>query len=317
VIWCLHSTAETIRLTIVTNIYWPVFKNLEKGVDELAFAIHIDDAQLKVYSSRITDLILRAAAEIESLSKELYKSNGGTKTGDIKFDDVAVKHLKTLWLLDQKKVIISSPHCFQSDRVLTPFVKNEIRTSSTTGKMTYSWNNAYQNLKHDRAQSLTFGSVKYLFDIMAALYLLNVYYKKETIPLGKDSAGINFPINLGSTLFSVELAASPSHGSTGEYIRRDGFDIATYFVNWTEESGKVFQESVDAFEAHRVNLIFQHPKLIEYVTTNDISKYQGSNLAWDVLGQDEYFRLVQQSFREVPIKSDQLEYEAVLNINAI
>ena len=53
------------------NIYWPVYANLEKGVDELAFAIHIDDSQLGVYSSRITDLILRAAAEIESLSKEL------------------------------------------------------------------------------------------------------------------------------------------------------------------------------------------------------------------------------------------------------
>jgi len=60
-------------MTTMSNVYWPVYSNLEKGVDELAFAIHIDDAQLGVYSSRITDLILRAAAEIESLSKELYK----------------------------------------------------------------------------------------------------------------------------------------------------------------------------------------------------------------------------------------------------
>jgi hypothetical protein len=304
-------------MTTMSNIYWPVYRNLEKGIDELAFAIHIDDAQLGVYSSRITDLILRAAAEIESLSKELYKSTGGTKTGEFKFDDVAIQHLKNKWLLDQKTVVISSPHCFQSNRVLTPFVKNEARTSSATGKRTYSWNNAYQNLKHNRAQSLTFGSVKYLFDIMAALYLLNVYYRNETIPLEKDSAGISFPANLGSTLFSVELAASPNHDGNGNYIRREGFDNATYFVNWTQESEKAFQESMQAFEAHRSNLISQHPKLIDFVTKNDVSQYTGNNLAWDALGKDEYIRTIQQAARAVPPKTDQLQYEAVLNTNAI
>ena len=126
------------------NLYWPVYKNLEQAVDELSFAIHIDDKQLDVYSSRITDIILRAATEIESISKELYISNGGTKaSNNIKFDDDAIKHLKKLWKLDLKKVIISSPNCFQMNRVLIPFVKNETRTSSSSGKQTYSWNNAY------------------------------------------------------------------------------------------------------------------------------------------------------------------------------
>ncbi len=299
------------------NIYWPVYTNLEKGVDELAFAIHIDDSQLGVYSSRITDLILRAAAEIESLSKELYKSNGGTKTGEFKFDDVAIKHLKNKWLLDQKTVIISSPHCFQSNRVLKPFVKNEPRTSSKNGRLTYPWNNAYQNLKHDRAQSLSFGNVKNLFDVMAALYLLNIYYRAEAISLEKDSIGVNFPATLGSTLFSVELAPSPSHDGNGNYIRPVRFDNATYFIDWTKDSGKTFQESVQAFEAHRVNLIFQHPKLIEYVSKNDISQYKGHNLAWDVLGQDEYIRTMQQAERAMPLKADQLKYEAVLNTNSV
>jgi hypothetical protein len=55
-------------------------------------------------------------------------------------------------------------------------------------------------------------------------------------------------VNLGSTLFSVELSASPSHDGNGKYIRRKGLDNAMYFVNWTEESGKTFQESIQAFE---------------------------------------------------------------------
>jgi hypothetical protein len=78
-----------------TNIYWPVYKNIESEFNNLMFNIHIDDNQLNVYSSKITDLILRSSAEIESLSKELYKLNGGTKSIEkIKYDDDAIK----LWL---------------------------------------------------------------------------------------------------------------------------------------------------------------------------------------------------------------------------
>jgi hypothetical protein len=290
------------------NIYWPVYKNLEKGIDELAFAIHIDDAQLGVYSSRITDLILRAAAEIESLAKDLYKSNGGTKTGNFKFDEDAIKHLENLWQLDQKKVVISSPNCFQSSRILTPFVKNETRTSSKKQTQTYSWNNAYQNLKHDRAQSLKFGSLKYLFDIMAALYLLNIYYKNETISLGNDNTGVNFPINLGSSLFSIELVTPIQQGFGYDYIRPDGFDSATYFVNYTEDSSKIVKAWFNAFEAHHINLISQHQKLLDH---------NGNSLAKDVLGEDEYIRTYQQSAQAVPLETEKLEYEAVLNTNAI
>ena len=43
------------------NIYWPVFKNIESEFSKLTYDIHIDDDQLTVYSSKITDLILRSA----------------------------------------------------------------------------------------------------------------------------------------------------------------------------------------------------------------------------------------------------------------
>lgn len=296
----------------MTNIYWPVYRNLESEIDQLAFAIHIDDNQLNVYSSKIIDLILRAAVETESLSKELYKTHGGVRTGSYKFDDVAIKHLKNLWHLDKKNVLISSPHCFQTKRILTPFIKNEERTSSASGKQTYSWNNAYQNLKHDRAQSFTYGSLKYLFDIMAALYVLNIYYRNELIPLEKDSSGVNFPENLGSTLFSVQLAASPSHDGAGNYVKKDDFDEAIYYVNWTQETGNIFQESMNEFNAHYRTQVLQHPKILKYISENDISDYKG-NFAWDVLGKDEYISLMQRSQAAIPIKGEQLKYEAVLN----
>ncbi len=83
----------------MTNFFWPVFKNLEFEIEKLTFDIHIDDNQLNVYSTKISDLILRAAVEVESISKELYRLNGGQKQ-EIKFDEDALKLLNQKWNLD-------------------------------------------------------------------------------------------------------------------------------------------------------------------------------------------------------------------------
>jgi hypothetical protein len=294
------------------NIYWPVYLNLEKAVDELTFAIHVDDQQLGVYSSRITDLILRAAAEIESLAKELYKSAGGTKKGNIKFDHVALAFLISAWKLDHKKVIISSTNCFQSHRILLPFTLKEPRTGSNSGDLTFSWNNSYQNLKHDRAASIEFGSLKYLFDIMAALYLLNIYYKADVFPLGADPSGTKFPTTLGSNLFSVELIASIAHDGQGKYIEQPGFESAVYFVDWTSDSGTKWQDSRTRMQAEHTRLFLLHPKLESYLISNDPTQYTGRNLSLDVLGQDEYTRLMRQAYSAAPLYND-ISYEARIN----
>lgn len=55
------------------NLYWPVYKNLEKEFLKLADYIHISDDQTSIYSMHIADSIVRCAVEIEALSKELYK----------------------------------------------------------------------------------------------------------------------------------------------------------------------------------------------------------------------------------------------------
>ena len=60
-----------------SNLYWPVYKNLEKEVLKLADYIHFSDDQLGTYSMFIADLIVRCSVEIEALSKELYCMLGG------------------------------------------------------------------------------------------------------------------------------------------------------------------------------------------------------------------------------------------------
>lgn len=298
----------------MTNLYWPVYQNLERAVDELSFSIHIDDAQLGVYSSQITDLILRAAAEVESISKDLYKANGGPKTGELRYDDDAIKHLNNLWLLDHKVVLISSPNCFQSSRILLPFVKNETRTNSS--KQTYSWNNAYQNLKHDRANSMAFGSIKYLFDIMAALYLLNVYYRDEIFEIGTDTSGTNFDVGVGSHLFSVHVSRYPMHTGPllSTYVKQADFDQATYFINWSVETAQREREKSRKFQEALSKRIEAHPKTKEFRATypGDVQLPAPEVL----LGHADFSRAIKAAVAIAPMQPSKVcKYEAILNKN--
>jgi hypothetical protein len=202
---------------------------------------------LSVYSNSITDLILRAANEIESISKELYKTNGGDKLGDLKFDEDAIKYLIQTWKLNEKVVLISSYNCFLTISTLKPFEKNDKRTNKE--RMTFSWNNAYQNLKHARATNIEFGSIKYLFDIMAALYLLNIYYKNESFDLGKNSKATDFQLGLGSEIFSIKLHVNDSITLNGIYPKEPHFNESVYFTTASDET------SILAIEAlKRINL---------------------------------------------------------------
>lgn len=51
----------------IQNLYWPVYKNLEKEFLKLADYIHFSDDQIETYSMFIADLIVRCSIEIEAL----------------------------------------------------------------------------------------------------------------------------------------------------------------------------------------------------------------------------------------------------------
>lgn len=295
----------------MSNIYWPVYKNLERGVLDLSYSIHIDDTQLAVYSSQISDLILRASAEIESISKELYKQNGGVKTERIKYDTDALVHLNDLWKLESKIVLISSTNCFQTNKELKPFIQAE--ASTIHGRLTYSWNNSYQNLKHDRANSLNFGSIKYLFDIMSALFILNLYYKSESILLYDDTNGLNFPINLGSDLFSIKLHKWVGHDGEFNFKKDNDFDECLYYVHYTESTFEEVKAGSEKAQEKFKKLVEEHPKYIEYIATNLPNTYQGDNFAYDILGQEEHFKITIESHREYFEILRKANYEAIIN----
>lgn len=293
------------------NPYWPVFKNIESEFSKLMFYIHINDKQLSVYSTKIAELILRSAIEIESIVKELYVKNaeGEIKSTDkLKFDyDILDGLLIPKWVLDKKVVVVSSPNCFLEQRELFPFIKeNEAKT--------FSWNKAYQGLKHDRAKSIKSGNIKTLFNILAALYVLNLYYKDEKpIRLNEDSNGHNLSPNIGSEVFSINIARWGGMDGNGEIHKAHDYDKSVYYVRMTKETEKIVSESFAAWNRKINELGFQNPKVLEYLQKTPETERPRLWLM-DALGTD-FTKITQEAGRQCPPMLDKARYEAVLNRN--
>ncbi|GGX00824.1 hypothetical protein [Salegentibacter mishustinae] len=295
----------------MTNIYWPVYKNIESELVKLTYDIHIDDNQINVYSSKISDLILRSAAEIESVAKELYKRYGGNKEKRLLFDKDCIKFLNQLWKLENKLVIISSSSCFQSQKIITPFIKTEKNLSN---KLTYGWNNAYQHLKHNRYQSLHLGSLKYLFDILAALFILNLYFRDEVFEITQNS---EVPQNMGSEIFSIKIHKWRSYDAEGVYGKNEDFDECIYLTKKTDEAHKKMIESTKAMLKEQQEMFLKHPKTLEFVKSGKLKNYEGDNLMWDVLGENDYWNIINITSEKHTLDSKDRKMEGVLNKNLI
>ena len=114
------------------NLFFPVYKQLEKELDELSYFITFDKKQLKTYSIKISELLLRTVSEIENISKELckrekikflsYKNKHIRKV--VYFNDYFEK-LEDLFLLSKKYVSFDLDNCNENifDVKLVPFKK--------------------------------------------------------------------------------------------------------------------------------------------------------------------------------------------------
>lgn len=201
-----------------SDIFWQTYLNIEKEVIEVSKYIFFTDevlvngnggivtqsckTQLETFSPHIADLLVRCCVQIEAISKELYFDNGGTKTrGDssIFFDEDCLKLIDIKWQIHNKSVMIVAPYFnFTKDenRVLKPLKEAHKRQG------TY-WEKAYQAVKHDRYSSLQKGNVKALIQALAALFLLNLYYRNDSwITKYNDISKIDYSI--GSAIFTVK-----------------------------------------------------------------------------------------------------------------
>ena len=167
-----------------TNYYWTIYKNLEKELLKISEIIYINNEQLMTFSPYIADLIIRCSIEIESISKELYKINNGPTLFDeegkekyLYFDSDCINFLNRKFLLDKKEITISFLNSYIDDdklRTITP-----LKHANKQGEKRCKWKYAYQALKHDRINNLKEGNLLNFTQALGALYILNLYLKKE------------------------------------------------------------------------------------------------------------------------------------------
>lgn len=225
------------------NIFWNIYKNIERELIQISNIIHIDDNQLNVYSPKITELLIRTVVEVEAISKELYFKNGGNKENNnqLFFDTDCIDFLENKWLLSKKKVIVSAPNFYfnnEDNRVLTPLKKANKRGSSSS-----KWLIAYQAVKHNRNNSLSKGNLKNLIGALAGLYVLNIYYKDLEFLLGRDHNGTNFDTSLGSSLFSVKVHTNEHVEFSVDnrlYKKNINYDECIYIIEPTQKAKNIF-----------------------------------------------------------------------------
>ena len=209
----------------MNQIFWNSYRRLEKEVLALSDTIHFCDDQIKVYSSKIADLLVRTAIEFESLVKVLYYANGGIKPDgrDLYFDTDCVKHLEGKWLLSKKTITVISPYFYfekDENKILKPLYNAYKRRRSSS-----RWQQAYQAVKHDRINNLKSGNIGNLILALGALYILNIYYREATFESVADKDASNVDWGLGSEIFAVKKA---------------DYDECIYLVKHTDESAQAF-----------------------------------------------------------------------------
>ena len=201
-----------------SDIFWQTYLSLEKEFINVSNFIFITDEitthengkeitkpcnfQLETFSPHIADLLIRCCVQIEAISKELYYDNGGTKPrGDksLFFDEDCLKLIDIKWAIHDKRVLVVAPFfnlTKEENRILRP-LKNAHKRAGTF------WEKAYQAVKHDRFASLKDGNIKALLHSMAALYLLNLYYRNDSwIIKYQELSKTDF--SMGSSIFAVK-----------------------------------------------------------------------------------------------------------------
>lgn len=234
----------------MTQLYWQVYLNLERELLGLAETIYINDEQQNVYSMRIADLLIRTVVEIEALAKELYLTSGGAVMPDEKmyFDTVCMAYLDRLWNLDKKVVQVVSPSIYFEKGENKEFCP--LHNASKRGISSSDWKQAYQAVKHNRVKELSKGSIKNLIHGMAALYILNLYYRNERINGLSRSDTANVNRSFGSSLFAVKIHGTDGLKANGTYTKGEDYDECVYLEDYEPASKKAAIEAITSLNEY-------------------------------------------------------------------
>lgn len=305
------------------NMFWSIYKNLEKELLDLSNRIHFCDTQDSVYSIHISDLLIRTSVEIEALSKELYKLSGGDMTPkdndgserDLFFDSDCIQLLDMNWHITKKRVSVVAPTFYftkQENLILQPLKNCNKRGNGR-------WKKAYQAVKHDRLESLSAGNIANLIRAMAALYILNLYYRDEKYDVGTVMNTVPFDTRMGSDVFSATLAHAEKC-RFAEEMSDDGIDDAVkaelehavYVQKYTDDAFELLHKTMMEYNDSARDMLIHSPEVAQFLGANPDYKYTSLlTLAKDAGGEALANKMMkgQSVLKSIP----QANMEVVLN----
>lgn len=300
------------------NFYWPIYKNLEKEVIELSNVIHFSDDQLKVYSTYIADLLVRCSIEIESISKEIYnricKKTDSIDKKNLYFDTDCLDLLEKKWNIGKRKVIVSAPYFYFSDKNK---IFSSLNKAHRRGDKGSKWKQAYQAVKHDRKNSLEKGSIENLLHAMGALYILNIYYKDEVIKLRNKID--SFDNIAGSDIFSVlsyDATTLTMTSRVGDFIISDekvNLDEYVYIIRYDDDTVENMCTNFRKDAEISRKRFDQSVEVCNYLKSNPNYKIESIEKTCCDMGREdliEEFKCWQNS-----LKFNNCRYEVILNKN--
>lgn len=295
------------------NLYWTIYKNLEKELIALTNVINFDDDQLTCYSSKLVDLLLRTCVEIESISKQLYLTNNSAPIDDeaeMYFDTVCLDYLNDIFHLESKTIFVcySNVYFIKSENIeLRPLYKSNKRGSSGA-----DWKKAYQAVKHNRSANYKRGNLKNVIRALGALYILNLYNNNQTFKMENLYELNHFDESIGSEFFSVKINKAESTIGNIHYVPE-----AIYNVTLSRELLEKGQKELDKINATVNELVFKEPLFIKAIADGiNPNQFDDWSTALSIMiGEERYHQILMSVVREsdlINIMQNQ-QYMACLN----
>ncbi len=154
--------------------YFPIYERLESEFTELTYVIELNDSHLKVYSLRMSELILRIGSECENASKSLLKmlDINAVDVEDMNFPALG-KNLCQIENFENKEIQVIWPYQKLTKSAFEPF------EGWKSGNP--DWYKAYNKIKHDRDSGFQKANYENCLYALGGLFILNLYLRKENI----------------------------------------------------------------------------------------------------------------------------------------
>lgn len=259
----------------MVNLYWPAYKRLENEIVSMTSDIKFDDDQICVYSDKFLEILIRTSIEIEAISKELYLNSGGKEIepeSEMFFDTVCLQFFEEQWNLSKKIVLVNGVvFSFEKEenKILTPLKKANKRGSSGA-----KWKQAYQAVKHNRSKNYKLGNMKNCITALAALYILNIYYKDEIFQFADSKDVNNFDQTQGSTIFSIMISKGNSFNGNIDIDEK-----SVYCINYTKEFVKKWEKKQEELNRSIYEQIVKEKAILDAINSGQMKVEDISDLS--------------------------------------